>query len=169
MEQVRYFVSKNKWLRTDWGQWSALPFVPLSRAGVDKFNPQTTAWHLLHWKYWSRLLSNLIYFSVLQADPSSLLLSCDLHWSVFFPFPGCHFNSSYWRCWHACSYYCPEQLFWMGFVCWGLPTEQQLADHCWCPHWLLWGHPLLHHVCGKKSAEILLVFEVMKNFIQYIC
>ena len=98
-----------------------------------------------------------------------VLLNRCLYWSIFFLFPGCHFNGCHWRCWHACSYYCPEQLFWMGFVCWGLPAEQQLADHCWCTHWLLWGHPLLHHVCGKKSAEILRVFQVIKNLIQHVC
>lgn len=144
---------------------------PFSKGGIGKSNLQATACCLLHWIYLNRLLSNLIFIFSVGGRLSSLcvLLNCSLYWSILFPFPGCHFNSSYWRCWHACSYYCPEQLFGMGFVCWGLPTEQQLADHCWSTHWLIWGHPVVHHVCGKKLAEVVLVFKVMKNLIQHVC
>lgn len=59
-------------------------------------------------------------------------------------------DSGYWGCGHARGHHCAEQLLRLGPVCRGLPAEQQPADHRGGAHRLLGGHPVLHHVCGKK-------------------
>ena len=38
-------------------------------------------------------------------------------------------------------------------MCRGFPAQQQSADHCGCPYWLLGRNPVLHHVCGKEAAS----------------
>lgn len=109
------------------------------------------------------LLVDFLFVWTVESSYCCALLTCHHHnlWSppfflsltpLFFLFVGPDPDSRHRRGRHARGDHCAKQLFWLGPVRWRIPAQQQLADHCGCPHWLFWSHPVLHHVRGKFSS-----------------